>query len=121
MDYGTGGVQYSFPATNSAGGTGASPGGAEREDYYFVTGDSRQFNNVVKKVRIQLLSTASIRAYVKWNRVGGTDGASATSWDVELAAGDSIESPPGCAIENLSIYFTGAATFGTDFTVRGWI
>jgi hypothetical protein len=86
-----------------------SPAGAEAENYTWTEARS--------KVLISSHPTSGpTLMYVAFNR----EDAATDDWDVIIAPGEYVVSPDGWRMNTVSVYFTGAATFGTDFTVTGW-
>jgi hypothetical protein len=104
--YGLGGVVESYQVVEST----TSPAGAEAENYTFAS--------PMRRVTVQGV-TGGPTMYVKWNADSG-DPAAADDWDVVLEGRDVAVSPPGCLISQVSIYFSGAATIYTDFSIRGY-
>jgi len=70
------------------------------------------------KVVIQNDSSSGVNLRILWNV---TTDASATAWDHELQPGDYVASPDGILVRRLSIFCAGAATYLTDFQVKGWV
>lgn len=66
--------------------------------------------------------------FVIWNPdIGGAGHASPTNWDEILPAHvanevyqHTAQAPFELRVISVSIYSTGASTYGTDFNVRGW-
>lgn len=88
--------------------TGGSPTGAEKVTYTWTTPR--------RKVVIQNHRDSGIDMYVRFN----ADDAATSVWDIFLAPGDYVVAPDGLLYGTVSIWFTGAATLGTDFSIRGW-
>ncbi len=72
-----------------------------------------------RKSVIQNHPNSGINMSVRFNADDVGD-VSLTEWDIVLLPGQMVPSPEGLYIKNVAIYFTGAGTLGTNFTVRGW-
>jgi hypothetical protein len=88
-----------------------SPGGAEAEIYTFT--------NICPKATIQNHPDSGVNMHVLFNDAASPT-ASTTIYDIVLTPGDQVSSPDGIHVKRVGVHFTGAATWGTDFIVRGW-
>lgn len=102
------GIGFNAATAAEVPDSGASPGGAEKETYVWDV--------VRRKVIIQNHPSSGITMAVRFN----ADDAAAGVWDVFLSAGDSVVSPDGLLVSQASIYFSGAGTLGTNYSVKGW-
>jgi hypothetical protein len=61
-----------------------------------------------------------VNIFVLFNDAAAGATVSTTVWDIVLTPGDQVSSPDGIFVKTVGLYATGAATWGTDFTLRGW-
>ncbi len=95
---------------STATSTGEPPDGAEPEYYTWTT--------LQHQIVVQNLSGSSITMKVLFHGTAAGTAVSATVYDVNLDAGDSvIWSHP---IKEIGIYFSAAAILGTNYQIRGW-
>ena len=106
-EYGRGVTNVSIEPTSPADATGA-----ERKLYTFPS--------TCQKVTVQNHPDSGVTMKVLFNDDGATI-AAAKYYDVILSAGDHVSSPDGLMIKTVGVYFSGAATWGTSFTIRGWV
>lgn len=106
-------TKLGYNRISSAPDSGASPAGAEAELYTWTTPQ--------KTVLIKNHPDSGIRMYIRINGATAADAAT-TKYDEVLDPGDPVFST-GVGVtdvKTVAVYFSGAGTLGTNFSVKGF-